>query len=89
MKRVHLVIIGKVQGINFRHDAKKKAIELGITGWARNVDDKVEIMAEGNEKRLEEFLEWCRQGPERALVEFVQIENEKYTGEFKKFEIRY
>jgi len=89
MKRVHLIIIGKVQGLGFRHDARKKAIELGITGWARNADDKVEIMAEGNEKRLEEFIEWCHQGPSGAEVEFVQAENEKYTGEFKKFEIRY
>ena len=89
MKRLHLVIIGKVQGISFRDFVKRRAIELGIKGWVKNVDDKLEIMAEGNEKRLDDFLELCKKGPSRADVEFVQIENEKYTGEFDKFEVRY
>lgn len=89
MKRLHLLVIGKVQGVFFRDSAKKKAIELGIRGWVKNTDDKVEVVAEGNEGRLDEFVEWCRVGPSKAAVEFVQIENEKFTGEFNKFEIRY
>ena len=89
MKRLHLTVMGKVQGVFFRANAKKKAIELGLTGWVKNVNDDIEIVAEGNEKRLEEFLEWCKKGPAGARVEFIQMENEKYTGECKKFEVRY
>jgi len=89
MKRLHLVIIGKVQGISFRDFVKRRAIELGIKGWVKNLDDKVEVVAEGNENRLDEFLELCKKGPAEAEVEFVQIENEEYVKEFDKFEIKY
>lgn len=90
MKRLHLIVMGKVQGVFFRAESKKKAIELSVRGWVKNTsDEKIEIVAEGNEKRLEEFLEWCKKGPSGAEVEFVQIENERYTGESKRFEIRY
>ena len=90
MKRLHLIVSGKVQGVFFRHNARKKAIELGIRGWVKNTDAEcVEIVAEGNEGRLDEFLEWCKKGPEKSEVEFIQIENEKYTEEFEKFEIKY
>ena len=86
---MQITVIGKVQGVFFRDGAKKKAIELGLVGWVRNSEDKVEMVAEGNEKRLDEFLEWCNKGPAGAEVEFVQIEWKDYTGEFKKFEIKY
>jgi len=89
MKRVHLIINGKVQGVFFRHNTRKKAIELGVKGWVRNLEDDVEVVAEGNEGRLQELIDWCQHGPKGAKVDNLQIEWEKYTGEFKKFEIRY
>lgn len=89
MKRVHLIISGKVQGVFFRHNTKKKAIELGIKGWVKNLEDDVEVVAEGNEGRLKELIEWCHQGPKGASVDNIQMEWEKYKGEFDKFEIRY
>ena len=89
MKRLYLTIIGKVQGINFRSFVKQRAIELGLKGYVKNVDDKLEVVAEGNDDRLKELLDLCNKGPSGAEVEFVEMKWEDYTGEFKKFEIRY
>ncbi|MCK4588919.1 MAG: acylphosphatase [Nanoarchaeota archaeon] len=89
MKRLQMTIIGKVQGISFRSFVKQRAIELGLKGYVKNVDDKLEVVAEGNDDRLKDLLDLCNKGPARAEVEFVQMEWKDYQGEFKKFEVRY
>ena len=62
-KRAEIVITGHVQGVLFRHGARKMAEGLGVTGWARNEPDgSVRIMAEGQEDTLQKFVEWCRKG---------------------------
>ncbi|QOI97128.1 MAG: acylphosphatase [Flammeovirgaceae bacterium] len=74
MKHVNLLVMGKVQGVFFRASTQRVAGELGITGLVRNEPDgNVYIEAEGEEGRLEKFIDWCRQGPPRARVEQVQI----------------
>ncbi|MBI4132680.1 MAG: acylphosphatase [Candidatus Sungbacteria bacterium] len=88
MERVQIHIIGRVQGVFFRHSARLHAEKLGLTGWARNEDDaSVTIVAEGLEESLEQFLEWCRKGPPLAKIEQVRIEWTDATEEFKRFEI--
>jgi len=48
MKRLHLKIFGRVQGVYFRSSAQSKAHELGLSGWAKNLPDgTVETVAEG------------------------------------------
>ncbi len=91
MKRLHLLIAGRVQGVFFRRSAKERAGELGITGWARNTaDGNVEIFAEGEENALKEFLAWCRKGPPPAKVENIKI-TWSLAGkvESSSFQIRY
>lgn len=69
MKHLDIKIYGQVQGVFFRYSAKEKADELKISGFARNEPDSaVYIEAEGEESRLNKFLEWCRQGPETAKI---------------------
>ena len=64
-----LTIEGKVQGVFYRQSAKEKAGQLGITGTVRNLKDgKVEIIATGSSGQLEQFIQWCNQGPPRAVV---------------------
>lgn len=88
MKRLHIKIYGRVQGVFFRHTARLHAEKLGLTGWARNeADGSVTIAAEGKEEALNEFLEWCRQGPPLARVDRVDIAWYGSTDEFKRFEI--
>jgi len=75
MKTIRLTIKGKVQGVFFRATAKDIADELGIKGWARNLPDRnVEIMATAPEDSLQKFIDWFRQGPTKARVEEVAIE---------------
>ncbi len=73
MKRLYILISGRVQGVFFRRYVKAKADELGITGWVRNTEDgKVEILAGGNEAKLAELLESCEKGPPLAEIEKVE-----------------
>jgi acylphosphatase len=68
-------INGHVQGVGFRWSAARVANLLGIKGFVRNMPDgSVYIEAEGTEKKLEEFIHWCRKGPSFGHVETVIAE---------------
>ncbi len=83
----HIIVKGRVQGVFFRKYTKQKAKELNIKGWVRNLpDDRVEIMAQGDEKNLQQFLEWCKRGPANATVTNVTAE-ETSTESFTDFSI--
>lgn len=72
---ISIIVTGKVQGVFFRQSTKEKAIELNITGIARNLPDgTVNIIATGTPSTLEALLEWCWQGPRRARVTDVKHE---------------
>lgn len=88
MPQVHLTISGMVQGVFFRMHTHKKALELKLTGWVCNLEDgNVEAFAEGPQEKLEEFVEWCHQGPPAARVENVEIEWLKEENRYKDFRI--
>ena len=66
------------------------ARHYGIVGYVRNLfDGRVEVVAEGDENVLRDFLEVLKQGPPGAYVEDVEVYWEDPTGEFSRFEIRY
>ncbi len=84
----HLVVSGKVQGVFFRKNAKQRANELNIYGWVKNTnDDKVEILAQGNEQNLKKFIDWCKQGPPKATVENIEVKESVLTQVLKEFSI--
>lgn len=88
--RVRVFVKGKVQGVFFRQALKVKAIQNGVFGWVRNLDDgRVEAVLEGNEENVNTLVEWCHGGPANARVEDVDIRNEKYSNEFSKFDVLY
>jgi len=85
---VHLIVKGKVQGVFYRKSTRRKAKELNLNGWVRNMDNgDVEIEVEGDENTLQEFIEWCAQGPERASVTEIIKENTLVKG-FSEFSIK-
>ena len=87
MKTIRLFIKGKVQGVFYRVTAKEIADELGVKGWVRNLPDRnVEITVTATEELLQKFIDWCKQGPPKARVEDVIIE-ELVLEEFKDFRI--
>ena len=88
MTTVHLVIKGKVQGVFFRVAAKEKADALGVTGWVKNTPEgNVEITARGQDDKVQEFMEWCKTGPEYAVVKEVEVHS-RSNASFQKFSIK-
>lgn len=89
MKRAHVRIYGRVQGVFFRANTKKMAEKLGVTGWVRNMPDgSVEAVFEGDDEAVEQIIEWCHHGPAMARVDEVYVEYEEPKGE-KGFRIIY
>ena len=88
--RAHVYISGTVQGVFFRSNTRAKALELGISGWVRNLrDGRVEAVFEGEKEDIDRILDWCRRGPPLAGVDHVEAFWEPYTGDFRDFSIRY
>lgn len=78
---------GRVQGVGFRYFAQRSAAALGLTGYARNLDDgRVEVYAAGPEDRLSEFAGMLHKGPRWADVRGVD-EQEAPVQHYSSFEI--
>ncbi len=87
--RAHVYVSGLVQGVFFRHETRKGASLLGVSGWVRNLPDgRVEAVFEGDKEKVDGMLEFCRRGPPGAEVEDAEIEWESWKGEFQDFHIR-
>jgi acylphosphatase len=70
---VHAILRGRVQGVGFRYFVLTRARTLQLSGFTRNLDDgTVEVYAEGERGKLEEFLSMLAEGPETARVETVE-----------------
>jgi acylphosphatase len=68
------VISGRVQGVGFRAFTQDAAHSIGVTGWARNLDDGgVEVHANGTLRQLDDFESRLRQGPRWSEVRSVTI----------------
>ncbi|MFA5323565.1 MAG: acylphosphatase [Smithella sp.] len=90
MKRVHVYISGRVQGVCFRAIAQQKAKGFNLTGWVRNMSDgRVEAVFEGEDDNVDKMLNWCHVGPPAAQVEKVLTEEEPDTGELRNFSVMY
>ena len=87
MKHLNITIHGKVQGVSFRVATKAVANQLGITGYIKNqVDGSVYAEAEGKDFELDNFVDWCHEGPEGAQVEKVEITQSELQN-YRNFEI--
>jgi acylphosphatase len=90
MKRVELIVTGRVQGVWFRYETQKAALEIGVKGIVENtVDGAVHVLAEGEEGQLGKLIEYCKHGPPLARVENVRISWSEPTDEFSGFAIRH
>jgi acylphosphatase len=89
LARVHIWVIGRVQGVGFRAFVLQSGPLFGLTGWVHNVGyDQVETVAEGPRDVLERFAEVVKTGPRASHVEEARVEWEMPTGEFEGFEVR-
>jgi acylphosphatase len=73
------LISGRVQGVGFRYFVQAKATELGLNGWARNLDDgRVEVYAAGPPERLSDLAAALHIGPRMADVRSVEESEEAF-----------
>lgn len=80
-KHFSIRISGVVQGVFFRASTKAKADELHVRGRVRNErDGSVYVEAEGDEKNLDTFIQWCRKGPARASVAKCEVQEGALKG---------
>ncbi|MFH2110529.1 MAG: acylphosphatase [Candidatus Bathyarchaeota archaeon] len=89
MIRATITIHGRVQGVGYRANAKRKATQYGLKGYTRNQPDgSVEIVAEGDPIQIEKLVAWCSHGPTMSHVTRINVENSAATGEYRDFNIR-
>ena len=88
MRRVRVVVRGRVQGVGYRHSMASAAREAGASGWVRNRrDGTVEAEIEGTTEQVEDVLAWAAQGPTAARVDGVSLTDVEATGD-TGFEMR-
>ena len=87
MIRRRVIVHGLVQGVFFRDTLRRRAGQIGVSGWARNnPDGTVEAVFEGEPAAVERMVELSRQGPRGARVERVEVADETPEG-YRRFEI--
>ena len=90
MKTIHTRIEGRVQGVFFRDYTKRKADELNLVGWVRNIPDgTVEAVISGRESGVKQMVEWFHQGSPYSNVENVVTNETSIPADSVVFQIRY
>ncbi|MGH9101168.1 MAG: acylphosphatase [Acidimicrobiales bacterium] len=80
--RIRVVVSGRVQGVWFRDSCRRRALDEGLSGYARNLSDgTVEAAFEGDPDAVGRLVEWCRTGPPRAQVTSVATTTEDPRGD--------
>ncbi|RCL56020.1 MAG: acylphosphatase [Synechococcus sp. MED-G69] len=89
VERWRWIIQGQVQGVGFRASCCRRALDIGLKGWVRNLKDgSVEVQAEGPPIALAELRAWCEKGPLGAQVKRVKPCQMPVRGD-DWFEVRY
>jgi acylphosphatase len=92
-RRARVVVSGRVQGVWFRESTRRRAEELGVGGWVRNLPDgRVEACFEGAPAAVEAAVAFVRRGPPLARVDEASVEEEVdpvgETSGVSRFEVR-
>lgn len=90
MRRVRVVVLGRVQGVWFRDSVREHAVAVNVSGWASNrTDGSVEAVFEGDDDSVASCIRFCEVGPPRAVVSSVEIFDEEPGAEPSgTFEVR-
>ncbi len=90
LKAVHVIILGRVQGVAFRASTESEARKLGLFGYVSNRPDgySVEVWAEGDKQVLGKLIEYLKVGPPGARVESVDISWTTYSGRYSDFRVK-
>ncbi len=89
-RRVHVVVSGRVQGVFYRDTLRRRADDLGVSGWVRNLaDGRVEAVFEGDAAAVKSAIDYAREGPPYARVSDIELVDETAIGVSGSFEIRH
>ncbi|CAH0525915.1 acylphosphatase [Vibrio hippocampi] len=73
------IVQGHVQGVGFRYHTCHQGLKLGLSGYAKNLNDgSVEVMACGAPQQVEQMFEWLKQDPRTAHVTGLNVEPCEY-----------
>lgn len=90
MKRIHLIVYGRVQGVGFRFFVQQTANRYNVKGWVRNREDgSVELEAQAASSALSPFIKAVKKGPRRSEVIDWEIREKKPDPSLRSFQIRY
>lgn len=83
MRRCHVTVTGRVQGVGMRFSCQREAERAGLAGWVRNLrDGRVELVLEGEDAAVDAVLRWLQGGgPPAARVDAVDVRVEQPQGE--------
>jgi len=89
-KLIHMVIIGRVQGVGFRYFARQKALELNLGGWVHNkMDGSVEIEVEGHPETIKAFTDWLKIGNGYSRIDRIFRSELPELQEYQSFFVKY
>ena len=87
--QIHVLVTGIVQGVFFRSETEKTALDNNVTGWVKNLEDgSVEAVFEGTKEDVEKVIQWCHKGPDAAFVGNVETKEQSPLSNFDSFEIK-
>lgn len=90
IKEFHAIVSGRVQMVMYRDFAQRKASSLSIVGTVRNLPDgTVEVIAAGEEEKLEKYIKKLHRGSLLAHVKQVEVEWREPSARYKGFKIVY
>ena len=88
-KGLHILITGRIQGVGFRYATRTAAVQLGLSGWVRNLSNgQVEACFYGEQIPLEEMLDWCKSGARLAHVTALSFDWQDSVHHSEGFQIR-
>ncbi len=92
MKTAFLVQIkGIVTGVGFRYYTNREARKYpNLEGYVRNIKEgHVEVLVQGNETHVLDFIEWLKEGPSHARVDDIKINPIPISQSLTSFTVRY
>ena len=85
---MHVIFSGRVQGVGFRYTVRELAKGFEVTGFVKNlINGRVELIAEGTPRQLEEFLEEIENSHMSVFIRNKEVNWSDADGEFNTFSI--
>ncbi len=90
MKRYHVIVEGRVQGVGFRGFCMLQAQSRGLTGSVKNLSNgMVEIFVQGEQNQIDDFLKRVQEGDRFIVVEDMSIKECNVVEGEKRFAYGY